>query len=367
MRVLHLLTSGDVGGIEVLCRSIGKYSRYDNIFCFMFKEGCIYDSMNELGLKTVSLVKTRRLSKAKELYRVAKDADVVIVHHDDPYLELYYLLLKSKFRNKKYITMVHHCYDAKRDRAYYGLIKNALKIYIMKRMFSESDAIVFVSNVGKLSYLDYFVIDEKKSYIVYNGIDSEMLEEAKKSNKSVVSNRTIKIVYIGRIVEPKGVFELLEAFTRIRKEFDVRLYYVGEGSETQELIDSTKKNGMQKDIEFCGFQIDVTPFLKGADIFAYPSHSEIFGISIVEAMAFKCICIGSDVGGIPEIISDGLNGYLCSGKNVDSLESKLEKAIYTVQNSELRNAMQLQAFNTAKRFSIEETISQLERIMCNGI
>lgn len=56
MRVLNLLSSGGVGGIEQLCKSIGIYAKYENTFCFLFEEGKVYEEMKEKGEKVFSFV-----------------------------------------------------------------------------------------------------------------------------------------------------------------------------------------------------------------------------------------------------------------------------------------------------------------------
>lgn len=89
MKILHLLTSGGIGGIETLSKDIATYSTYDNSFCFLFGEGIIYDQMKEEGRNVYSLYNGSKLSYSKlhELEIIAKFCDIIVVHHDESVFE----------------------------------------------------------------------------------------------------------------------------------------------------------------------------------------------------------------------------------------------------------------------------------------
>lgn len=360
MRIMHLLTSGNVGGIEVLCKDIAINSKFDNEFCFLFGEGLIYEQMLNKKLCVHSYSKYRKLSmrRFKEVLKIAKSNDVVIVHHDDPFLEIYYLLLMRLMSQKKYISMVHHCYEPEIDMRNYGIIKRSIKKIIIKKMFSRSNEIVFVSNAGYESYLADFHISHSKVKIIYNGIGKEKVQKGKNCYKEI--NNKLNILYSGRLVSLKGVDTLIEAFSGIDKTYDVVLHIVGDGPEKANIIEQVKKLDLEDKIVIHGFKTDVTPFLESADIFVYPSKTEIFGISLVEAMAFRCICVANNVGGIPEIIKDNINGLLNKSNTVTELKDRIEKAISICKDPLLRNTMMENARNTSEKFVIENTISDIE-------
>lgn len=72
VKVLHLLSSGGIGGIEVLCNDIGKYSKDNNTFCFLYNEGVIFDGMRNNGLQVVSFTRKNFLLSFALLYRYLK-------------------------------------------------------------------------------------------------------------------------------------------------------------------------------------------------------------------------------------------------------------------------------------------------------
>lgn len=359
MKVLNLLTSGGVGGIEVLCRDIAQYSEVHNVFCFLFGEGLIYEDMKSSQYDVYSLSYGKKLSLGRfsELKRLAFDCDIVVVHHDDPFLQMHYLMLMKMFPAKKYISMVHHCYDPVADNVGYGFLKRSLKKYLIMQMFKKSNRLIFVSKNGYKSYLCDFKIDGQKVDIVYNGISTTKIELGKNCKKEY--GQTIKLLYVGRLVELKGVDKLIDAFAHLAVHCELKI--VGDGSMRLQLEKMVHDSDKSR-VRFCGFQTDVTNYLSESEVFIYPSKTEIFGLSIVEAMAFGNICVASNVGGIPEIIDDGVNGYLNHDNSVEGLVSAINKAIDVIKDKGKRNLMQSRARATAEKFSILKTVEELEAI-----
>lgn len=360
MKILHLLTSGGIGGIEILCKDISIYSNCDNLFCFLFGDGNIYSQMKEMRKAVFSFQDSKKLSttKFKKLQAIAIDCDIVVVHHDDPFLEMYYLALKKTFPKKKYISMVHHCYDPIADNLGYGFVKRFIKHHITKIMFKKSDKLIFVSKAGMRSYQGKFRLNLDKTSVIYNGVGDRFINDGKAVEKCY--NVPIRLLYVGRLVELKGVDVLIDILPKVIKKHDIYVDIVGDGRCRINLENKVKSFGIEDKVCFHGFKSDVTPFLSKADIFIYPSKTEIFGISIVEAMAYKCICVANNVGGIPEIINDGLNGFLNKSNTPNGLEKSINKAIEIV-HSDTRRRMMNSARKTAENFTIHKTINKLEK------
>lgn len=361
MKILHLLTSGGIGGIEILCKDISAYSHYENIFCFLFGEGSIYYQMKEAGKTVYSLHDNKKISitKFKKLKKISKDCDIVVVHHDDPFLQMHYLALMRAFPNKKYISMVHHCYDPVADNLGYGVVKRTIKHHVTKSMFRNSNKLIFVSKAGMISYQGHYNLNKSKISVVYNGVGDRFITNGKNVKKH--DDGIIRLLYVGRLVELKGVNTLIDILPDIMKQKNVFMDIVGDGPCRSDLESKVKSFGINDKVSFHGFMNDVTPFLSSADIFIYPSKTEIFGISLVEAMAYKCVCVANNVGGIPEIINDGENGFLNKSNTREGLEESVLKAIEVIQSKE-RNLMMNTARTTAEGFTIDKTVRELEKV-----
>ena len=101
----------------------------------------------------------------------------------------------------------------------------------------------------------------------------------------------------------------------------------------------------------------MSEWLDESDIFVYPSVcEEAFGISVIEAMARGCIVVTFNKGGLPELIKDGVNGFLVTKADEESLARKLEEIIENKYNNQeiIKNAIE-----TAKHFTIDNTIENL--------
>ena len=138
MKVLNLLSAGAVGGIEQLCENIGRYAEYDNTFCFLFYEGQIYDEMIENKFSVVSLAKIGKgkfnKKRWSKLCEIVEKHDIVVTHHCTIALHAYYCLLTYKYKNKKFVSTIHSCYEKKYNLNYNSLLKNFLAYNFIKLM-----------------------------------------------------------------------------------------------------------------------------------------------------------------------------------------------------------------------------------------
>ena len=115
------------------------------------------------------------------------------------------------------------------------------------------------------------------------------------------------------------------------------------------LEELSKDLGIGSITTFYGQQKDVIPFLKQADIFVYPSVcQEVFGISIVEAMAFGIPCISNNIGGIPEIIENEKSGFIC-----ESTKRIKNNKIINISEKAKERAAQYSIKNTVDNLNIE--------------
>jgi glycosyltransferase involved in cell wall biosynthesis len=142
----------------------------------------------------------------------------------------------------------------------------------------------------------------------------------------------VVLVATSRLVKAKGIGELIEAFGLIDGA-DAALRLYGEGPDG----DYFKSLALDaKNIEFMGHVDGVTEALQNADIFVHPTYHEGFGLSLVEAEMCSLPIIASNIGSIPEIVEDGVNGILVPVKDV----AKLAEAMKTlIENSDQRVKM----------------------------
>lgn len=171
-----------------------------------------------------------------------------------------------------------------------------------------------------------------KLVILRNAVDTERFKPSK--NRRLRHNYGIKesinlILFVGYLDTFKGIFDLIPAFYEITKENkNVTLMMVGTGPKKEELKKKVSKLKLNDFVIFTG---NISPesmhkYYQLADIFVLPSHTDAGGppLVFIEAMACGLPVIGTNVGGIPEGIENGINGFIVPPKNVDELAEKLE-------------------------------------------
>ena len=158
--------------------------------------------------------------------------------------------------------------------------------------------------------------------VITNGVDTDMF----RSGRRGMTHDKRQIVFVGKLVESKGVKELLRAFERIRgKHRDTQLMLIGEPEMKEWVSEYVHRNGLVGAVEMTGVvKHDALPEYYGkGHIFVLPSYSEGMPVSMFEAMAMRLPVVVSAVGGVPEIIRHGENGLLIKPRSVDDIVDKV--------------------------------------------
>lgn len=359
MKVLNLLTSGEAGGIETLCRDIGANSSFENAFCFLFGSGKICDQMKEMGLLVYELGAVGgklSIRKLRKLISIAKQYDIIVVHHGDIFLKMYHILVCALL-GKKGVTVVHSCYEKKLFFPQ-SKWKRILGKTVFQLGINISQLVIFVSEAGKKSYETFFRLQENKTAIVYNGIGTDKIELGKQAYVNL--GKPYNITYIGRLSVIKGVDLLIKAVSMLSEKYPLQLSIVGDGADRKRLEKLTEKLQLQNITNFYGRQVDVVPYLQKASVFVYASTcQEVFGIALVEAMAFGRPCVANRVGGIPEIMQDGVTGFFSDEPTAEGIARAIERAISCIESGAIEQMSECIKQN-AENFSICKTVDQLQ-------
>ena len=116
----------------------------------------------------------------------------------------------------------------------------------------------------------------------------------------------VMVLHVGRLHPQKGQDTLIDAFARARRERpDLILFFLGEGKLRETLKQRVESAGLAAAVRFENSSRDVTPYYRAADLFAFPSRYEAFGIVLLEAMTAGLPIVASRVGGIPEVTGEG--------------------------------------------------------------
>ena len=235
------------------------------------------------------------------------------------------------------------------------------KIVLSKGLY-QADRIVAISNSVKESLVHYFKIKEDKIRVIYNGVNTEKFSSDIQKRKSYS-----KIIYVGRLIEKKGVQLTLDELSNLSPETKFYFMIVGDGDYREELEKYVKRKHLEGKVSFWGTRNDVAELLKESDIFIHmPLLEEGFGITIIEAMAAGLICICNDRGAIPEIIDNGVNGFILDHNKAGALSELLNRIFYAENHNKL-NEIGMNAVNSAKKYSIENFSQSLDKLIENSV
>lgn len=200
---------------------------------------------------------------------------------------------------------------------------------------------------------------QKKAIVIHNGIVSRGLHKQASGDKSV------HLITVANISRYKGLDLVIKSISKFPVELQKKIVYhivgaIKDISYYEELKELYNSQNCKFIIKYEGLQKDVYKFLLQSDIFILPSREEGFGLVLLEAMDCSLPLIGSTVGGIPEIIKDGYNGYIFKKNNPNDLEGKLKKLI---ENPAIREEFAVNSKNRVNYFLIDQTVQKYLNIL----
>jgi len=244
------------------------------------------------------------------------------------------------------------------------------KDFLHRLLYNRLKKIFSISTAVKNNLIETTPVNPEDIINLPNGIDTTKFDPGKVNGKKVreefnIKSEEIVIGMLARFSPGKGHEEFLWSAKELSKEYgNLKFLIVGEPSRGEvEYGDEIKQLAQNYDLNnliFSGFRADTPEVLAAMDIFAFPSHSEAFGIALVEAMAMEKPSVCSGAEGILDIAIDGETSYLFENKNADDLKAKLKLLI---DSEETRNRF---GKNARKRvienFDIESVTDKVLKI-----
>lgn len=258
----------------------------------------------------------------------------------------------SKFCGiKTHLAFEHNVYD---------LVKTKKMFFIDRVLQRFSTKIIAVSEAVKESLVRH-KITRNKILTLSNGVDTSRYLNIRdeKLRKELNAKNEFVYIFIGRLIEQKGVDILLKAFAKVDSGL---LLLVGDGVDKEKLLDLVDKLGLQKRVHFLGIRRDIPSLLAISDCFVLPSRYEGLPIVLIEAIVSGRAIIISDFDAGKELITDGENGLIVPRENPEILSIAMRR----IQEDEnLRNGLKIQVGLDAKKFSIKHHVDALLHISNN--
>lgn len=353
MKVLHIMASGNSGGIEVLMKNYEKFSKNNNIFLFVWDGGAIFEEMKNNGATCILLGEPTGhfIHNVAAIISVCKriKPDAVVTHHGVPQFKAVLAYLKLRYPQIKRIAYAHANAN---DIAQNGnKVKSFLNKSISRIGFDSAETVIAISQSVADSLVNVFSISKSKIVMIYNGVS---IDEFKPEEKK--RDGWINIVYVGRLIPEKGVQTTIQAMHLLPKNY--RFLVAGDGSYRKALESLCLH--IEDRVVFLGNRMDVPQILAQSDIFVHmPEWEEGFGITVIEAMAAGKICFVANSGSMPEIITDGVNGFLIEKGNAVALADKIQEVVNHIDSMEIMKIKE-NAVTRANDFSIERFAKNLD-------
>jgi len=208
--------------------------------------------------------------------------------------------------------------------------KNIFIRYMYKFCFKDSKVIILSD---KLYYDIKDYVEKDCIYVLCNAIIPQLSD---KEFNDIIEKRykgdKINLLFLSNMVRSKGVFTILESLGKLRRKgYIFNMYFMGGWFDIKkdEFFDAVSRYGLGECVVYLGFgdKNRKNSILKKADIFLYPTHNDAFGIVNIEALEFGLPIISTDEGAIPDIVKDGVNGFLIKKREINELTRSIERLI----------------------------------------
>ena len=229
------------------------------------------------------------------------------------------------------------------------------------------DRVIAVSEKTRLHYLQSGGLHPDKVITLYNGVDisrfknTDASQAAKTKQALRLPLNSRVIITIAVLREPKGIQFMIEALPAILEQFpDVHYLIVGDGEYSAALTELVTALAIKNHVTFAGHRTDIPDLLACSDIFVLPTLKDALPTVLIEALAAERPIVASDVGGVPEIIENGVNGLLVASGDPSKLA---EACLRLLKDNELSRQIVLAGSKTVQqRFNINAQIEQLSRM-----
>lgn len=303
-----------------------------------------------------------------KLLKVSKDSD--IIYAQGPVSSGYPVYLANKFLKKKFVVKItgDYAWEQHYIKNTNSKIIDVLKfqnedisgkIKILKniqiKVCKTADKVIVPSQfLAKL--VSIWGISQEKINVIYNGTDFKPLKIDKEKARKIIGIPGTIILSCGRLVPWKGFKMLIKLMPEILKlnQF-IRLIIVGDGPEKEKLERIKNNLGLNNKVYLVGkkSQEELKIYLASADLFVLNAAYEGFSHQILEAMASGLPVITTNVGGNPEIIEQGENGFMVSYND----ELNLFEAIKTIfEYQDIRDKFIENGIKTSKKFTVKKMI-----------
>jgi N-acetyl-alpha-D-glucosaminyl L-malate synthase BshA len=307
-----------------------------------------------------SLALASRMAEVAECYSL----DLLHVHYAIPH-SISALLARDMLARKgirlPFITTLHGT-----DITLVG--SDSSYMPITKFSIEESDGVTAISDYLRQATVDFFDV-QKDIRVIKNFVNCEMYQpdpERRLSSRLAPSGEKL-LIHISNFRPVKRVADCIRILKEVRRHTQAHLLMVGDGPERGPAEVLARQLGVEKHVTFLGKQQHVERLIPLAHVLLLPSELESFGLATLEGMACGLPPVATRVGGLPELVTEGVDGFL---EPVGDIQAQAARAVDLLTDDALYRSLSAAARHTAEsRFCTSRIIPQYEQYyeeICGG-
>ena len=285
-----------------------------------------------------------RMAEVADVYSL----DLLHVHYAIPHsiAALLARQMLEKTRRLPFVTTLHGT-DITLvgvDRSYFPITKFSIE---------QSDGVTSISEHLRGQTVEVFGV-QNEIRVINNFVNLEIYHPAPKKPGTPPT-----LIHVSNFRPVKRVFDCVRVLAEVRKHVDARLWMVGDGPDRGPAETLSRELNVHRHVQFLGKQNHVERLLQQADVLLMPSEMESFGLAALEAMACGLPAVATRVGGVPELVTDGVDGYL---EAVGDTAAQATRAVSLLADRNKYDRFSQAAHRTAvERFSTTRIIPMYER------
>jgi glycosyltransferase involved in cell wall biosynthesis len=366
VRLLWLIDSLNTGGAESLVLPFAKNldrTRYELFVCCLgtIGENALESELRGAGIHTTNLGarNLRDTAAFRRLLRFVREQRIDLVHAHLTYSAIWSALV-SRLTGIPSVASLHVAPSATRalnKTAKYRVFTDTRDRLMRFALDRWSSAVIMVSDALRQTYRAAGGLRDDKLRVVHNGIELARFRRNREATRAQLIRELqlpddARIAVTVSVLRPaKGIEVLLEAARMLP---ELHFVVVGDGPKRADW-----QSGAPANVHWAGFRRDVDAILAGCDLFVHPSLDDAFPTVLLEALAAGLPIVASRVGGIPEIVEDGVTGKLVQAGDANQLADAIRTLL---DDDTARMHMRIAAEVASQQFSIEAWIARLTRV-----
>ncbi len=293
---------------------------------------------------------------------LSQDLDLLHVHYAIPHATSAWIakeMLATEGRKLPVVTTLHgtDITIVGQDHSYHAITRFSIE---------RSDRITSVSEWLKDETIKAFGCENCRISVIPNFVDPTEFDRARHGDalRKELGRGGPVLMHISNFRPVKRVRDVVRIFAAVRKQRPCTLVMVGDGPDRGAAEDEARLLGVYNDVRFLGRIDDVAPLFAAADVYLFPSESESFGLSALEALASGVPVVASRVGGLPDVVKDGITGAL---RPLGDIEGMAAAALDFLEPKRWAVASAAAAADVRERFSTNQIVSQYEALYLEAL